>query len=142
MEIGNKLSQLRKLAGMTQEEFAEKLSVSRQTISKWEKGNTLPDLESIVRVCRIFHVSLDDLLMEGEINAKKHDDQITLDDLVKMNLHNRKMALLLIGGLLFMVIGILNFVYVRALESTTASSQYVLYRYIVTGRYESAPVDY
>lgn len=61
MEIGIKLNQLRKLSGMTQEQFAEKLNVSRQTISKWETGNTSPDLESIVRVCKIFHVSLDDL---------------------------------------------------------------------------------
>ena len=60
MEIGNKLNQLRKLSGMTQEQLAEKLNVSRQTISKWETDSTSPDLESIVRVCKIFHVSLDD----------------------------------------------------------------------------------
>lgn len=146
MEIGNKLNQLRKLAGMTQEQFAEKLNVSRQTISKWEKGDTLPDLESIVMVCKIFHVSLDDLLtggtMEEKTNEAKNNEQITLGDMIKMNLHNRKMMLLLFGGLLFIMVGILNFVYVKALENTTESTQYMLYRYIVTGRYENAPIDY
>ena len=66
MEIGNKINQLRKLSGMTQEQLAEKLNVSRQTISKWESDSTSPDLESIVKISRIFHVSLDDLLKEGE----------------------------------------------------------------------------
>lgn len=146
MEIGNKLNQLRKLSGMTQEQLAEKLNVSRQTISKWETDSTSPDLESIVRVCKIFHVSLDDLLMEGEGMEKEtdaeKDRQITLNDLMKINLHNRNMTLLLIGGLIFIMVGILNFAYVKALENATMSTQYMLYRYIVTGQYESAPVDY
>ena len=72
MEIGNKINQLRKLSGMTQEQLAEKLNVSRQTISKWESDSTSPDLESIVKISRIFHVSLDDLLKEGEAADGKH----------------------------------------------------------------------
>lgn len=143
MEIGNKLNQLRKLSGMTQEQLAEKLNVSRQTISKWESGGTSPDLESIVKVSKIFHVSLDDLLMEGDASVEnKSNEQVTLEDLMKINLHNRKMMLLLISGLIFTMVSILNFAYVMALESTTDSTQYMLYRYIATGRYESAPINY
>lgn len=56
MNIGNKVHQLRKISGMTQEQLSEKLNVSRQTISKWESGNTSPDLESIVKISKIFHV--------------------------------------------------------------------------------------
>ena len=143
MEIGNKINQLRKLSGMTQEQLAEKLNVSRQTISKWESDSTSPDLESIVKISRIFHVSLDYLLKEGEAGvANKTDEQITLEDLMKINLHNRKMTLLLISGLIFIMVSILNFAYVIALQSTTLSTQYMLYRYIVTGQYENAPIDY
>ena len=143
MEIGNKINQLRKLSGMTQEQLAEKLNVSRQTISKWESDSTSPDLESIVKISRIFHVSLDDLVKEGESGvANKTDEQITLEDLMKINLHNRKMTLLLISGLIFIMVSILNFAYVIALQSTTLSTQYMLYRYIVTGQYENAPIDY
>lgn len=143
MKIGNKINQLRKLSGMTQEQLAEKLNVSRQTISKWESDSTSPDLESIVKISRIFHVSLDDLLKEGEAGvANKTDEQITLEDLMKINLHNRKMTLLLISGLIFIMVSILNFAYVIALQSTTLSTQYMLYRYIVTGQYENAPIDY
>lgn len=143
MEIGNKINQLRKLSGMTQEQLAEKLNVSRQTISKWESDSTSPDLESIVKISRIFHVSLDDLLKEGEAGVvNKTDEQITLEDLMKINLQNRKMTLLLISGLIFIMVSILNFAYVIALQSTTLSTQYMLYRYIVTGQYENAPIDY
>ena len=143
MKIGNKINQLRKLSGMTQEQLAEKLNVSRQTISKWESDSTPPDLESIVKISRIFHVSLDDLLKEGETGvANKNDEQLTLEDLMKINLHNRKMTLLLISGLIFIMVSILNFAYVIALQSTTLSTQYMLYRYIVTGQYENAPIDY
>lgn len=143
MEIGNKINQLRKLSGMTQEQLAENLNVSRQTISKWESDSTSPDLESMVKISRIFHVSLDDLLKEGEAGvADKTEGQITLEDLMKINLYNRKMTLLLIGGLIFIMVSILNFAYVIALQSTTLSTQYMLYRYIVTGQYENAPIDY
>lgn len=143
MEIGNKLNQLRKLSGMTQEQLAEKINVSRQTISKWESDSTSPDLESIVKISRIFHVSLDDLLREAETDVtNRTDEQITLEDLMKINLHNRKMTMLLIGGLLCVMVSVLNYAYVIALQSTTLSTQYMLYRYIATGQYANAPVDY
>ena len=143
MKIGNKLNQLRKLSGMTQEQLAEKIDVSRQTISKWESDSTSPDLESIVKLSRIFHVSLDDLLGEAETSVtNRNDEQITLEDLMKINLHNRRMTLLLIGGLIFVMVSVLNFAYVIALQSTTLSTQYMLYRYIATGQYANDPVDY
>lgn len=88
-------------------------------------------------------MSLDDLLKEGEAGvANKKDEQLTLEDLMKINLHNRKMTLLLIGGLIFVMVSVLNFAYVIALQSTTLSTKYMLYRYIATGQYADAPVDY
>ncbi len=65
---------------MTQEQLAEKIDVSRQTISKWESDSTSPDLESIVKISRIFHVSLDDLLKEAETGVtNRNDEQVTLE---------------------------------------------------------------
>lgn len=143
MQIGNKINRLRKLSGMTQEQLAEKLDVSRQTISKWESGGSSPDIDSVVKVSKIFQVSLDDLLLEGESSVTiKNDERITLEDLVKINLNNRRMTLLIISGLIFIMVSILNFAYVMALQSTTLSTQYMLYRYIVMGQYENAPIDY
>lgn len=64
MELCEKLQNLRKNAGMTQLELAEKLMVSRQAISKWETGNAIPDLENIISICDLFGVSLDYLVRD------------------------------------------------------------------------------
>ena len=61
MEIGNKIQELRKKNGMSQEELAEKIGVARQTISKWELGETSPDLKQAKELSKIFKISLDEL---------------------------------------------------------------------------------
>ena len=66
MTLAEKIKHLRKLHGMTQERLAEKLSVSRQTVSKWESGTTSPDLLNVVELGRLFQVSTDYLLKEEE----------------------------------------------------------------------------
>ncbi len=139
MKIGNKIYQLRKLSGMTQEQLAEKLNISRQTLSKWENESNMPDIESIVHMSKLFQISLDELLLDEK---EEQIQQITLEDLARIYTYNRKMSLLLCTGLLFLVIGILLAAFEKMLQSTTLSLNYLLYRYIVTGQYESAPVDY
>ena len=61
MEFNEKLQELRKSKGLTQEELAEKLGVSRQAVAKWESGETIPDLEKCKLLAELFGVSLDDL---------------------------------------------------------------------------------
>lgn len=142
MKIGNQIHQLRKLSGMTQEQMAEKLHVSRQTISKWESGNTLPDLESMVRIGRIFQLSLDDLLLKEDEKMTERNEKITLEDLMEIHLHNRRMTLLLVSGLLFLMVSLMGIIFVGVLRSTTLSIEYMLYRYIAVGEYAYAPVNY
>ena len=143
MELGRKIYQLRKLSGMTQEQLAEKLDISRQTLSKWENETGVPDVESVVKISTLFHVSLEELLLEKGTHVQEgHGAQFTLEDMAKINAYNRKMNLLLSGGLLFLAIGILTAVFEKMLKSTTLSLSYILYRYMVTGNYEYVPVDY
>ena len=59
MTFGEKLQKLRRQAGMSQEELAERLSVSRQAVSRWELEGTLPDAGKIVSLSRIFSVATD-----------------------------------------------------------------------------------
>ena len=61
MKIGNKIADLRKKNGLSQEELAEKVGVTRQTISKWELEETSPDLKQARELSKIFNVSLDEL---------------------------------------------------------------------------------
>lgn len=62
MEIGNKILELRKKNNLSQEVLAEKVGVARQTISKWELGETSPDLKQSKKLSEIFNVSLDELV--------------------------------------------------------------------------------
>lgn len=62
MNFGKNLQILRKMTNMTQEDLAEKMNVSRQTVSKWELGAILPEVEKLVELCEIFHCSTDRLL--------------------------------------------------------------------------------
>lgn len=62
MEIGNKILELRKKNNLSQEELAEKVGVARQTISKWELGETAPDIKQAKQLASIFNVSVDELV--------------------------------------------------------------------------------
>ena len=64
MEFNNRLYQLRKQKGLSQEELANRLNVSRQTVSKWEVGDSTPDMEKLIAMSDLFGVSLDNLVME------------------------------------------------------------------------------
>ncbi len=60
--LGNKLYELRKQAGLSQEAFAEKLGVSRQAVSKWECGASLPDTDNLITIANLYNISLDELI--------------------------------------------------------------------------------
>ncbi len=62
MSLGNNLFQARKKRGLSQEEVAEKLGVSRQTISKWETDETLPDIQQSKQLALLYRLSLDELI--------------------------------------------------------------------------------
>lgn len=68
MDFSEKLLTLRKANDMTQEQLAEKLDVSRQSVSKWESGQATPDLEKIVALSAVFNVTTDYLLKSSEID--------------------------------------------------------------------------
>ena len=64
MKLSDKIIKLRKAKGWSQEDFAEKLNVSRQAVSRWENGTALPDANNILQLSRLFQVSADYLLNE------------------------------------------------------------------------------
>lgn len=66
MTVSEKIYTLRTRLGLSQEELAEKLGVSRQSVSKWETGQSVPDLEKIIKLADLFGVSVDELVREEE----------------------------------------------------------------------------
>jgi len=66
-KLGIKIAEKRKGLGMTQIEFAEKMHVTRQTVSRWEAGSAMPDIDKIAEIADILGVSCDYLLMDGAV---------------------------------------------------------------------------
>ncbi|WP_207694103.1 hypothetical protein DOK67_0001960 [Enterococcus sp. DIV0212c] len=65
MEFGDKIKELRTKNNLTQEKFAIRLNVTRQAVSNWENNRNLPDLELLILISSIFHISLDELILGG-----------------------------------------------------------------------------
>ena len=84
MQLGNHLFQARKKAGLSQEEVAEKLGVSRQTVSKWETDETLPDIRQSKRMALLYKISLDELI-DFDLEVQEIQDAIekTRDEVVE-----------------------------------------------------------
>lgn len=76
LEIANRLVALRKENNLSQEALAEKLGISRQAVSKWERAEASPDTDNLIALAKLYHVSLDELL-------KIHEEEENTDDLFK-----------------------------------------------------------
>ena len=78
MKFGENLYNLRKSAKMSQEKLAEKIGVSRQSISKWENGESYPEMEKIMKLCNIFHCKINDLIHENMADIDSLDEDIKM----------------------------------------------------------------
>ena len=76
--IGEKIYSLRSGAGFSQQQLADKLGVSRQSVSKWETGTALPELDKLVAMSELFGVSLDELAGKNDTGNKKKEPNIAL----------------------------------------------------------------
>lgn len=68
MNLSNKIYEMRRAQGLSQEQLAEKLNVSRQSVSKWESGEAIPELERLIELSKIFNVTTDYLLKESDVD--------------------------------------------------------------------------
>ena len=122
MKLSDKLVGLRKSAGMSQEELAEKLNVSRQAVSRWEMGTAMPDAANILQLSKLFHVTTDYLLNEEyesdadlpQVRAVKadgvHQGMILLVTLEVMSLILQFTAAIVLQSTFFTVLSFLPFV--------------------------------
>ncbi len=92
MNIGEKLYELRKEKNLSQEEVADKLNVTRQTISKWETNQTTPDFDKIIPICELYEISSNELLtgkkeekISQEAEEKKEKKEPTREEIRKKN---------------------------------------------------------
>lgn len=90
MILGEKIYKLRNASGLSQEQLSEKLQVSRQSVSKWESGNTIPSMDKIVELSKIFGISTDYLLIDemedlpseivANLDSKKYIQEVSLEE--------------------------------------------------------------
>ena len=102
MEIGKKLKEARMKLNLTQEQVAEKLFVSRQTISNWENEKSYPDIISIIKLSDLYSVSLDELL-KGDSKMIEHLDAST--NIVQSN--KKLIGAIITNILLFLILLVL-----------------------------------
>ncbi len=84
LHMVHQLKLMRSQRGLTQEEVAERVGVSRQAVAKWEKGESLPDIESCVKLAELYEIPLD-MLVRGLKETSEIADQQKLFGIVKMN---------------------------------------------------------
>ena len=78
MKFGDNLRILRKSKNISQEDLAEKVNVSRQSVSKWETGEAYPEMNNILQLCKIFHCNINDLVNDNMVDLDSLDDEIKM----------------------------------------------------------------
>ena len=113
MELGKQIYELRKKANLSQEQLAEKVGVSRQTISKWELGETAPDIKQAQVLSQVFSVSLDELTGNDtkEVIYKKVSNTEKLAGLIIKVI--KIWGIIILACLIVSVVGIVLFGFVR-----------------------------
>lgn len=110
MNFSEQIKKLRLEKNITQQEMADKIGVSRQAVSNWENDKNLPDIEMLITISQVFHLTLDELILGGkDMNnmTKKLINDGSENKRVKMNITGVKIgALLLIIGFLSLLAGI------------------------------------
>lgn len=101
MKFGENLYKLRKDAKMNQEKLAEEVGVSRQSVSKWENGESYPEMENILKLCEIFHCKINDLVHENMQDIDSLDEDIKMN-VVKLEKEKQK-KLKIISKIIFVI---------------------------------------
>ena len=100
MEIGKQIKKHRSELSLSQEEFADKIFVPRQTVSNWENDKSYPDLNSLVLMAEVFGVSLDSLV-KGDI--EEMNEKIKTEDIEYLNKANRRLTLAFVWDFFMLV---------------------------------------
>lgn len=95
MSLGERLYELRKKKGLSQEEVAERLNVTRQSVSKWETDESKPDFDKIVPICELYEISTNELLSGTKEEKEEQEVQV-------INKDNKKKRALIISSAIFL----------------------------------------
>ena len=126
MQFGEQIRTIRKENGLTQEQFAVKLDVTRQAVSNWENERNLPDIEMLIRISRTFNVSLDRLILgEDRENEMNNMTEKLIEDGSETRRARMTLVSTVIGGVL-MLLGFMCFL-IKALSVEYIDAQGILH---------------
>ena len=107
MTLPERLIKLRKAAGLLQEEVADKLEVTRQTVSKWETGQSSPDLDKVLPLCNLYNVTPDELLHDGGSEeadeVKAQENAARAEELLEKSVAKKKLIGILSGVFTYVI---------------------------------------
>ena len=139
MEFGQKLQKLRKEHNMSQEDLAQKIGVTRQSISKWELKNSFPETDKVILMSKLFGVSTDYLLLEDECRINNSNER-QYTHKVKYVIENKsiskyknKLSKLAKFGLILFIIGISLLTFILIL--TLFEQNQTTFWYAIIGRF-------
>lgn len=94
MKFGDNLKKLRKSKKLSQEDLAERMNVSRQSVSKWETGDAYPEMNNILELCKIFHCHINDLVNDSITDINSLDEEIKMSVVKFKKEKQKKMKML------------------------------------------------
>lgn len=102
MDLGNRLYELRKAKKISQEEAAEKLNVTRQTISKWETNQSQPDFDKIMPLCELYEIGVEELFGNQKVNSEEVKQEV-----IEETDYKKKTALVVSTSVFFYFIAVI-----------------------------------
>lgn len=109
MTLGEKISELRNSKNMSQSDLAEKLDVSRQSVSKWETNASIPELDKLIQLSDLFEITLDELVLHKKQEDNKENDSILTESSPTI-IVNKNLNYILIIGIILLTLGMVCFI--------------------------------
>ena len=128
MNLGEKLFELRKAKNLTQDEVAEKLNVTRQTVSKWETNQSTPDFDKIVPISELFEIGVEELLT-GKKEEKQKKEEVQEEKVITKQEAKEKSAKVVSGSIFIYILAvalIMILVPVKHVNPIVASSIFLI----------------
>jgi transcriptional regulator with XRE-family HTH domain len=141
MNLGDKITQLRKFSNLSQVQLAEKLNVPCQSIVKWEINESVPDLDKLISISKLYNVTLDELVKD-ETENESGNQRINIESLVEKNREIQKKTILLLSGFISILVSSVAIIILAVVDEAIVSLKYMIYRYNEVGEYVNAPISY
>ena len=134
MKFGDNLKKIRVLKKLSQESLAEKVNVSRQSVSKWENGDAYPSMNNLLELCKIFHCKISDLVNDNIVDIDSLDDEVKTKAVSLKKEEQKKMKVLSkIISIISKIGRIICYIAIPFLSLILIASPYLISKVVIKG---------